>query len=285
MEPSNVLEVNHLTLSFTYSILSCRTVTALDDVSLKVRTGEIHALLGQDGAGKTTLMKVLGGLYPAKSYRGEIVLAGRPVVLRAPDEATRHGVAIIPRRPSVFANLNVAENIVMGRLMTSRKFLIDRAANRTQAEGILRELEVTLDLDARVNQLDARHKRLVALARALSTRPRLVVLDEPAAFGVAPAETSQLIRILRLFAGQNIASLYLTRDPEEAMLIADRITVLRDGTIAGMFERVNFDKDTLTQAMLSRQPDRGPGVEDDEVNDGVGGVFSIFRFLGLNSRR
>jgi ABC-type sugar transport system ATPase subunit len=279
MEPANVLEINHLTLAF-------RTVMALNDVSLKVRTGEIHALLGQDGAGKTTLMKVLGGLIPAKAYRGEIVLAGSPVLLHGPDEASRHGVAIIPRRPIVFPNLSVADNIVMGRLVTSRKFLVDRAAQRKQAEGLLRELEVTLDLDARVHRLDARHQRLVALARALNTRPRLMVLDEPAAYGVSPAETSQLIRILRLLAGQNIASLYFTRDPEQAMLIADRTTVLRDGAIAGTFERVNLDKTTLVTAMISQQPDRGPGPEEDETDDGVGGVFRVFRFFaGPTSRR
>jgi ABC-type sugar transport system ATPase subunit len=231
-------------------------------------------------------MKVLGGLYPAKSYRGEIVLAGRPVILHSADEATRHGVAIIPRRPIVFANLTVAENIVMGRLMGSRKFLINRAADRKQAQDALRELGVTLDVDARVGQLDARHKRLVALARMLNARPRLVILDEPAAFGVAPVEMSQLIRILRLLAGQNIASLYLTRDPEQAMLIADRITVLRDGTSAGTFERVNFDKATLVQAMMSQCPERGPGPEDEDVYDGIGGMFRIFRFFtGPTSRR
>lgn len=173
----------------------------------------------------------------------------------------------------------------MGQWKTGRTFTINRNALRRQAEGTLGELGVTLNLDARVGELDASQRRLVAIARAVSGRPRLITLDEPAMYATAPAEIGQLIRILRLLADRNIASLYLTQNPEEAMRVADRITVLRDGTVAGTFERINFDAVTLAMAMISNQPGRGAGVDDDEGIDGVGGIFRVLRFLGLNSRR
>jgi len=277
MEPPSILEVRHLRISF-------RSVQALTDVSLKVRMGEIHAVLGQNGAGKTTLMKILGGFY-AKAYQGEIIIAGQPVVLSRPHQAALHGIAIVSRRPGVFPNLSVAENIGVGQWTTGRAFAINRNAIRRQAEGALRELGVTLNLDDRVDELDASQRRLVAIARAVSGRPRLIILDEPAVYATAPAEISQLIRILRLLASRTIASLYLTQNPEEAMQIADRITVLRDGTVAGTFERINFDAATLAIAMTSNQPGRGAGADDDEEIDGVGGILRVLRFLGLNSRR
>jgi len=277
MEPPSILEVRQLRISF-------RSVQALADVSLKVRMGEIHAVLGQNGAGKTTLMKILGGFY-AKAYQGEIIIAGQPVELSKPHQAARHGIAIVSRRPGVFPNLSVAENIGMGQWTTGRAFAINRNAIRRQAEGALRELGVTLNLDARVDELDSGQRRLVTIARAVSGRPRLVILDEPAAYATTSAEISQLIRILRLLASRNIASLYLTQNPEEAMQIADRITILRDGAVAGTFERINFDAATLATAMISNQPGRGAGVDDDEELDGVGGILRILRFLGLDSRR
>jgi len=278
MEPPSILEVRQLRISF-------RSVQALTDVSLKVRMAEIHAVLGQNGAGKTTLMKILGGFYRAEAYHGEIIIAGQPVVLSRPHQAARNGIAIVSRRPGVFPNLSVAENIGMGQWTTGRAFAINRNAIRRQAEGALRELGVTLNLDARVDELDAGQRRLVAIARAVSGRPQLIILDEPAAYATTPAEISQLIRILRLLASRNIASLYLTQNPEEAMQVADRITVLRDGAVAGTFERINFDAATLAMAMMSNQPGRGQGADDDEEIDGVGGIFRILRFLGLNSRR
>ena len=278
MQPPIILEVRRLRMSF-------RSVQALVDVSLDVRVGEIHAVLGQNGAGKTTLMKVLAGFYPAKAYQGEIIIAGQPVVLSAPQHADRNGIAIVPRRPSTLPNLSLAENIGIGQWKASRTLTINRNAMRRQAEEVLRELGVTLNLDTRVSQLDAGRRQLVALARAVNGRPRLIILDEPTMYATAPAEISQLIRILRLLAGRNTASLYLTPNPDEALRVADRITVLRDGTAIGTFERINVDATTLAMAMISNQPGRGAGADDDEPIDGFGGAFRILRFLGVKSRR
>ena len=158
--------------------------------------------------------------------------------------------------------------------------LIDRQATYRQAEAALKRLEVKLDLAARVEQLDPAQKRLIVLARALNVKPRLVVLDEPAAYATGVAAMSQLLRIVRSLAGQDVATLYLTRTPAEAMQIADRITVLRDGMTADTFERAGFDATTLTVAMMSQHPERGAGVDDEAEEAGglLGSLKSIFSF-------
>jgi ABC-type sugar transport system ATPase subunit len=273
MQQSNILEVSHLTIVF-------RSVVALEDVSLQVRTGEILALLGADGAGKTTVMKILGGLYPAKSYQGEIALAGEPAIFNTPRDAIRRGISVVPRRPGVFGSLSVGENIAMGNWETSGGFLIKQQAIHDQAQETLKWLGVTLDLSVPAEQLDPAQKRVVALARAVNTQPRLVVLDEPAAYVSGPAAMGQLMRIVRLFAARGITTLYLTRTPAEAIQIADRITVLRDGITEGTFERADFDPTVLTMQMMSQQPGRPAGMDDDADAPGglMGSLKSIFSF-------
>ena len=225
MEQSHILEVSHLAIMF-------RSVVALEDVSLQVRAGEILALLGADGAGKSTVMKILGGLYPAKSYQGEIVLAGEPVVFNTPRDAIGRGISVVPRRPGVFGSLSVAENIVMGRWETSRGFMINKHAVQQQAEETLRWLGVTLDLDARAEQLDPAQKRVVALARAVSTKPRLVVLDEPAANLDIVTEREVLTTIEALTAGRTtliITHHLIGLERADEILVLDRGRIVERG--------------------------------------------------------
>lgn len=273
MQPTNILEVSHLAIAF-------RTTVALADVSLQLREGEILALLGVDGAGKSTVMKILGGLYPANLYQGEIVFAGEPAAFKNPRDAIRRGISVVPRRPGVFGSLSVAENIAMGSWEASRAFLLQQQVIHQRADETLRWLGVTLDLDARAEQLDPAQQRVVALARAVNTRPRVVVLDEPAAHVSSAAGMSQLLRIVRLFAGEGIATLYLTRTPVEAIQIADRITLLRDGVTGETYERADFDATTLTLQMMSQQPGRPAGIDDDADAPGglLGSLRSIFSF-------
>ena len=129
------------------------------------------------------------------------------------------------------------------------------------------------------DRLNPAQQRQLMLVRALSTDPRLIVLDEPSAFSSGPGESAQLMRALRDLAGQNLALLYLTRRPEEAMQIGDRITILRDGAIVGSYQRAGFDLTTLVMTMRSQHPERSPGPEGGEESDGLfGSLRSIFGF-------
>jgi ABC-type sugar transport system ATPase subunit len=274
MESPDVLEIEHLNMAY-------RGSAALSDVSLRLKAGEIQVLLGEDGAGKTTLLKILGGLVPPGAYQGEIRVDGQPVTLRTPKDSIRGRIGIVPRRPAVFAGLSMVENIVIGNWETNRSFLRNTMAARRQAEATLHRAGITLDLDGRVADLTDGQKRLVMLARSLSMGPRLLVLDEPAAFVANAGEMSQLIRILRTLAGQGLASLYLARNVREAMDVADRITILRDGSIVETVERAHFDQTALMLAMMSQHPERSAGPEEDEAAGGLlGSLRSIFDYRG-----
>ncbi len=251
-------------------------VAGLADVSLAVRPGEIHGLLGEDGAGKTTLLKILGGIYPAGSYTGEVWMNGQPVRLRDPRDAFRAGIAVLPHRLGIFPNLSVAENICLGPRREARSSLLRNTRDElARAEQILRRLGLNvnpLDLAA---ELTPNQQRLVTIARAVGTEPSALVLDEPMA-GATAAEAASLIRILRDLAATNVASLYLTRSATEAAQMADRITVLRDGAVAGTFARPDYDLATLALAMMSQHPERAPGPETDETRSRW---FAAFRSL------
>jgi ribose transport system ATP-binding protein len=272
MDEAAVLEIKHLTKMF-------HSVAALDDVSLLALPAAIHVLLGEDGAGKTTLLKVLGGLIPASAYEGEILVEGQPVSIRTPLDSFRHGMAVVPRGLGVFPSMSVLDNIMVGHRPGDRSLLSGSRAARQRAEQALRRAGLNLALDVNVDRLSTAQQRQLMLGRALSTDPRLIVLDEPSAFSSGPGELGQLMRTLRDLAGQNLALLYLTRVPEEAMQIGDRITILRDGALVGSYERADFDLTTLVMAMRSQHPERSPGPEDGEEPDGLlGSLRSIFGF-------
>ena len=239
------LQINHITKTFP-------KVVALNDVSLAAAPGEIHAVLGEEYAGKTTLMRLLGGLYAAGSYQGEILLDGKPLAPRTPRDAIDRGVTVVPRRLEVFDHLDVAENITMGNL-AGKGFVLNRAALDRQAQQALDMIEVKLDLTAQPPQLSPAQQRVMMIARALCTHPRVIVMDEPATSLNTAEGLGGLFRVIRLLSRNEITCLYLTRKTSEVLQIADRVSVLRDGAISGVFDRLNLDLPTLTELMSSQQ--------------------------------
>ena len=239
------LQISHITKTFP-------KVIALDDVSLTAAPGEIHAVLGEEYAGKTTLMRILGGLYAAGSYQGEIVLDGKPLAARTPRDAIQRGVTVAPRRLEVFDHLDVAENITLGNL-GGKGFVIHRGAIDRQAQQVLDMMEVKLDLTAQPPQLSPGQQRLMMIARALCTHPRVIIMDEPATSLNTAEALGGLFRVIRLLSRNEITCLYLTRKTSEVLQIADRVSVLRDGAISGVFDRADLDLPTLTELMSSQQ--------------------------------
>lgn len=248
------LEVFHLSMRIGQ-------MSMLADVSLTVLRGEIHAVLGEEGSGRVTLFRILSGIHRAGTYTGEIRVADQPVVIRDVRDAIRSGISAISRRSGIFPRLTVAENIMVGQWQQGRhSFLINQRAMEREAEAVLHELELRLDPTQLAAQLTTGQQRLVTIARALASHPKVIVLDEPAALLRTVGEQSQLIRALRLLAGRDIGCLYLARRPAEATQVADRITVLRDGSVNGTWPRSAFDELALTQAMISQRV----GAEDYE---------------------
>jgi putative multiple sugar transport system ATP-binding protein len=267
MDSSLILEVNHVTKTYPKT-----DIVALDDVTLAVRRGEIHGVVGELGAGKTTLMKILGGLYPTGSYQGEILFEGSPLVPRSTGDAIRRGIGVVPRPLSIFPRLSVAENIVMGGWQAERRFFISKQTTEHGAEVVMSRWGVNFDGATQASELSASQQRLLMILRVLAAEPKLVVLDEVTHGIKSPQGLSQLLHMVRRMAEREVTCLYLARRPADAFQLADRVTVLRDGVVAGQWERADFDEPAVSQAMAS-QRDGEPIEYDDRDESSSGGVL------------
>lgn len=251
---------------------------ALDDVTFSVLAGQVHGILGEDGAGKTTLMKIVGGYIPASDCSGQMWLAGQPLALRSIKDGLQRGVAIVPRKLMVFEHMSVAENITMAMGEIQRKFTLSRRRIDDDAMQVLQRWEIAVDLAADVRNLSPLHKRQLMIANALAIDPVLVALDEPLAGMPDGRSISGIVRLVRRMAERGVTCLCLARRPADATLLADHITVLRDGSVAGHWQRSDFDETTLAAAMASQRaydPEAGAQHDDFGVR---AGFFDQFRW-------
>jgi ribose transport system ATP-binding protein len=224
---------------------------ALDHVEFDLRAGEIHALLGENGAGKSTLIKILGGIH--RPDAGEILHEGHPVEIRSVADANRLGIRLIHQELSLAPNLSVAENFFLGR-EPKRWGLVDRARIFREAEQLRDELGLAEigDVTTRVGGLSVARQQLVEIARALSVKARVLVLDEPTA-SLSEAETEQLFIILRRLRQQGVGIIYISHRLEEIQRLADRITVLRDGRSVGTQTAATLSQSNLIRWMVGRE--------------------------------
>jgi ABC-type sugar transport system ATPase subunit len=223
-------------------------VQALDRVSLALRTGEIHALVGQNGSGKSTLVKCLAGAHQPDA--GEFRLRGEAVALGNPTVARWRGVATIYQELSLVPTLTVAENIFLGRLPTrAAGTLVDWPGMRHRSVGTLEELGIQIDPGATVRMLSVAEQQLIEIAKAISEDSTLLVMDEPtAALGLN--EIQRLHELIRRLAGQGKAVLYISHRIDEVFKIADWVSVLKDGKLAGSQAIADLDEDSVVRMML-----------------------------------
>lgn len=226
-------------------------VQALDRVFLSLNAGEIHGLVGENGSGKSTLVKCISGAHLPDE--GEIRLNGVPVTMPNPTVARSRGVATIYQELSLVPTLSVAENIFLGRLpkrLLGR--LVDWDTTQQLAVRTLDELGIHIDPNAIVRSLSVAEQQLVEIAKAISEDSTLLIMDEPtAALGLS--ETRRLHALIRQLADQGKAILYISHRIDEVLDIADRITVLKDGRIAGSQPIQAWDADTLVHTMLGTE--------------------------------
>ena len=206
--------------------------------------------MGENGAGKSTLMKILAGLYPADS--GEVVLGGRPVVLRSPHEAIRSGIVMIHQELMPIPDLTVAENILLGHEPASRLtgWLNHRAIQR-EARRLLDLLEVDLPVGRKMRRLSVAQAQTVEIARALGQNARVLIMDEPTA-AISEREVEALFRAIAMLKRRGVAIAYITHKMDEVFRIADEITVLRDGAHVGTYPAKELDAATLIALMVGQ---------------------------------
>jgi ribose transport system ATP-binding protein len=253
-----------------------REVLALDDVSFACRAGEVHALVGENGAGKSTLMKILAGdLHPD---RGEIRLHGRRVRLNTPAEAQKRGIGIIYQEFNLLPWLSVAENILLGRLPTTRLGAVDWRRALAAAQEPLDRLGVCLDLRARVRDLSVAQQQLVEIAKVLSLNADLIIMDEPSAV-LAGHELEQLFNVVRALNRQGVTIIYISHRLDEVFEIADRVTVLRDGRAIGTHAVAEINKPALIRMMVGRSLDETFPAARGQVGE------PLLRVEGLSSSK
>ena len=225
-------------------------VQALDEASLRVRRGEIVALVGENGAGKSTMMKILSGVYSADS--GTILMDGEEVVPRDPTLARDHlGISIIYQEFNLAENLSVAENIFLGRLPTSNGF-VRREQLYRQAGEFLGLLGTDLDPRAKVAHLNVAQQQMVEIAKAISYRAKLLIMDEPTA-ALTTREAESLFEVARGLKAKGTGIIFITHRLEEIFEIADRVTVMRDGKTVGNEAIDEVDRADVVRMMVGRE--------------------------------
>ena len=199
---------------------------ALQDVAITMRGGSIHALLGENGAGKSTLIKIITGVH--RPDEGDLRLNGAPVRFEGPRDAIAAGVGVVHQERNLIPRFSVGENILLERLGGSLMRPIDYDAVYAEARRWLEVLELDLDPRTPVSQLNVAKVQLVEIAKALSLRSRVLLLDEPTA-SLTPQEAEVLFRLLRKLRDEGASLLFVSHKLEEVQEICDEVTVLRDG--------------------------------------------------------
>jgi ribose transport system ATP-binding protein len=223
---------------------------ALDGATLAVAAGEVHALIGENGAGKSTLLNILGGLL--QPDRGRIEVEGRPYAPASPGEARERRIALIHQELSLFPHLTVAENVLVGAEPRRAGRLLDRAAARRRTREVLAEFgHPDIDADAQVGRLPIAARQVVEICRAVASRSRVVLMDEPTS-SLQRQDVERLFALIRRLAGAGAAVVYISHFLEETREIASGYTVLRDGRSVASGRLADVANEGLIAQMVGR---------------------------------
>ena len=224
-------------------------VRALVDGSIDLYPGEVHALLGENGAGKSTMVKILAGVH--RPDGGEVLIDGQPVVLSDPAAARDAGIAIIYQEPNLFPDLSVAENVFMGRQPLRSGRRIDTSAMHDQVEAVLDRLGVRLDPGRISRGLSIADQQIVEIAKALTLRARVIVMDEPTA-ALSAVEVDRLFRVVSALRADGAAVMFISHRLEEVFSLCQRVTVMRDGRHVVTKSIGELTVDEIVRAMVGR---------------------------------
>jgi ribose transport system ATP-binding protein len=253
-----VIEMRRITKTFP-------GVVALDNVDFDCCCGEVHAVVGENGAGKSTLMKILSGVYEPDS--GEILLNGKVVRISSPYVAQQLGISIIYQELNLLPDLNVAENVFLGRESRNYLGLLDPHSLEKRAQEVLHRLGVDIHPRTPLRRLTVAQQQMVEIAKALSLNASVVIMDEPSA-ALGGQDLQRLFEVIEVLKKQNVTVIYISHRLAEIWEVADRVTVFKDGKVVGTSPVSEIDRPTLVRQMIGRVfaetfPPRGgpPGKE------------------------
>jgi erythritol transport system ATP-binding protein len=268
------------------------SIHALKGVNFDIHRGQVTTLFGENGAGKSTLMKILSGVVQPTS--GEIILDGEPVIFASSSQARDHGISIIHQELSLAPNMNVRDNIFMGReIMTATG--VDFAEEERQTRALLAELEEDIDPLTLVEDLRLGQQQIVEIARALSVNSRILIMDEPTS-ALSATEVEVLFKVIRDLKDRGVSIVYISHHLEEALQITNHAVVLRDGAMTASAERRDIDLEWIVRNMVGDNFDLGSppdgyekggvalSIEGITVPDPSGAAYSVVDNLSLSVR-
>ncbi len=233
-----IIEMRAITKSY-------RGVPAVHPMDFDLRTGEVHAILGENGAGKSTLTKMMAGV--TEPSGGEMMVGGKSVTFRSPAEALAHGVTMVFQETSLVLSMTVAQNLYLGR----EKFLNRLRGLNIAAQQFMQGLNFNVDPTATVSTLGAAKKQMVEIARAVLQNARVIIFDEPTAT-LTPEEKHHFFALIERLKRSGVTIVFISHALEEALAIADRITILRDGQHVVTDDAKVFDRQSVVRAMVGR---------------------------------
>jgi erythritol transport system ATP-binding protein len=283
--PKAVLSARNIAKSFG-------SVHALKGVNFDVHEGKVTTLFGENGAGKSTLMKILSGVYTPTS--GEILLDGKAITFATANDARANGISIIHQELSLAPNLNVRDNIFMGREIPGKNG-VDFSEEERQARQLLTDLEEDIDPLTPLEELRLGQQQIVEIARAISQKSRILIMDEPTS-ALSASEVEVLFKVIRDLKAKGVSIVYISHHLEEALQITDHAVVLRDGTMTAYAPRSDIDLEWIVRNMVGENFDLGSpptgydmGGNALEVNhltvpDPKGAGYNVVDDVSLNIR-
>ncbi|WP_299968860.1 sugar ABC transporter ATP-binding protein [uncultured Roseobacter sp.] len=238
-------------LSITGATKTYPGIVALDDVTFRVAPGEVHGLLGENGAGKSTMLNILSGVRPGDT--GEIAVDGTPLTVRTPLDARAAGIAMIHQELQLVPELTVAQNIFLGRPLTGLGgVLVRRQEQERRARAVLAGLDPTIDPSVKINTLKVAQQQIVEIARALIDEARVIAMDEPTS-SLTPAEFENLATLIADLSARGVSVIYVSHKMDEVFRVCDRATILRDGKRVAVVTIADETEDSIVARMVGRE--------------------------------
>ncbi|GMQ61110.1 sugar ABC transporter ATP-binding protein [Vallitalea maricola] len=256
---NTILELNHIIKTYP-------GVVALNDVTIKVAKGEVHALVGENGAGKSTLIKTCTGAVIPDS--GEIIVDGKKFSSMTPKLSEESGVAVIYQEFNIVGELSVAENIFLGRAIRKKGIIVDKKAMVDKSKEIFKQFDINIDPNELVSNLTVGYQQIVEIAKAMSQKAKILIMDEPSA-PLTKSEVESMYLIVDKLKEAGVTIIYISHRMDEIFRLTDRITVMRDGEKIKTLNTNETDINELVKLMVGRElketyPSR-PSVVKDEI--------------------
>ena len=241
MDKAILLEMNNIEKIFAH-------VQALDRVNFQVRRGEVHTLLGENGAGKSTLIKILTGVYPKDG--GQIFMEGREVNIASREDAAALGISVIFQELSLIPTLCVYQNIMLGKEL-SRFGFVQAKKEKKKIADLIEYYGFSLGVNDIVETLSVAQMQMVEILKALAADAKLIIMDEPTA-SLSSHESKLLFSIIDQLRERGVSIIYISHRLEEVFKLSDRITILRDGKIAGVVEKNQINPSEIIKMMIGK---------------------------------